>query len=125
MDSYPASLPSPAALQYVRRERRAVSEIPGLTAARARSRELIRDARAEWVYSPEQMAIWKAWFDDTLKLGLCTFSVALPVRGGWQTLAVRYRTETVRLEHQAHGIYRVQASLEVSARIVDDSSSSV
>lgn len=111
---YPASLPEPAAFPFSPRERRVASPQPGLTELRARAREQIVDAKgARWIYTPEQMEVWRAWFKNTLRNGQCWFAVTLPGRGGWQTRVARYVSGTVR-EHKGAGCFEVSADLEIN-----------
>lgn len=110
---YPASLPVPARWDAVPRERRALSAIPGLPGTRVRGRDRITDAEAEWVYTPEHMAVWRPWYSDDIVLGQKWFVASLPGPGGFVDRLVRFRTETLRLEHAARGIYRVSATMEV------------
>lgn len=113
---YPSALPAPLKWDMVPRERRARSGIDGKPATRNRQRDRIVDVQAQWLYTPEQMAVWVPWFETTLVLGLCWWYARLPGPGGWQLRVVHYRTETIRREHVAKGIYRISATLEQRGR---------
>ena len=111
---YPASLPPPSALPIAARERRAVPSGAGNEAPRARARDAIVDAQAvRWVYSPEEMATWRAWFQDTLLEGQLWFAATLPGRGGWATRVARYIGEELQLAHLGAGIWEVTCRLEL------------
>ncbi len=119
MNIYPEGLPAPVRWDANARERRARSSIPGRPEARQRSAYRLLDVSAEWVYSAEQMAVWRPWFQETLSFGLQWFTASLPGYGGWLDRPARYRPNTLKLEHIASGIYRVSIDLEVrQARIV-------
>lgn len=112
--AYPSVLPGPQApLRLVPRERRAVPGIEGAFAPRSRQRDFSGGLyEATWVYSPSEMAIWRAWFQDDLLYGHRWFADELPLDGGFSTRVVRYVGEQ-RREHLAVGIYRITATLEV------------
>jgi hypothetical protein len=112
--AYPPALPVPAGYPFVPRERRAVSPQPGLTQHRTRAREQIVDVKGvRWVYSPAQMAAWRAWYEDTLLNGQLWFAVSLPGDGGWRTRVARYVSGTVR-DSEGAGFFTVTADLEVN-----------
>jgi hypothetical protein len=113
---YPASLPAPQRWIGVPRERRALSAQPGNTQLRGRSRDLLQDIDAQWIYEPEQMEVWRAWFDDTLIKGQRWFALTILGAGGWISRTVRFRTGSVRREHVSHGVFRVSARLEQRGR---------
>lgn len=111
---YPAALPAPAGYPFMPRERRAASPQPGPTQLRGRSREQIVDVKGvRWVYSPAQMAAWRAWFEDTLQNGQLWFAVSLPGDGGWRTRVARYVGGTVR-DSEGAGFFTVTADLEIN-----------
>lgn len=115
--SYPTALPAPASFPFVLRDRRAASQQPGQQQLRARSRERVIDAKGvRWVYTPAQMEVWRAWFEDTLLDGQRWFSVSLPGRGGWTQRVARYVNGTVR-DHKGAGFFEVTADLEISPRL--------
>lgn len=116
---YPASLPAPAAWPTVARERRAGSDGDGIKAApRARSRDRIADVEVQWFYTPAQMAVWVAWYEQTLLNGARWFAVRAPGPGGWLQRVCRYRTATVKREPLGGGHWRVSAQLEQRGRSV-------
>jgi hypothetical protein len=111
---YPAGLPSPQApLRLVPAPRRAASSIEGKVNVRNRQRDFAGGRyEAQWLYTPEQMATWRAWYEDTLLYGQLWFAATLPLDGGMAIRVVKYVGEE-RREHLARGIYRVTRSLEV------------
>ena len=111
---YPSSLPPPAGYPFAPRERRAVPQGAGNEETRARARDAIVDAQTvRWRYSPEEMAIWREWFQDTLLEGQLWFSATLPGRGGWATRVARYIGEQLQLTHLGAGCWEVSCRLEL------------
>jgi hypothetical protein len=114
---YPAGLPRMQLWPAVSRERRAGSGGEGIKAApRARSRDRIADIDAQCVYNPAQMAVWAAWYEQTLLNGARWFAIKAPGPGGWLQRVCRYRTATVRREPLGGGQWRVSAQLEQRGR---------
>lgn len=109
---YPAVLPGPSAWATAGPDRRAGSSLPGNSAQRARWRDRVRDVDAQWIYTAEEMAVWVAWFDETLLKGQRLFTASVPGDGGLQDRALRYRVSSVRREALARGNYRVSARLQ-------------
>jgi hypothetical protein len=115
---YPPTLPGPSGgWDGEPIERRAVSALPSSAVApRGRSRDRIEDIAAQWIYSPEEMAVWRAWYEDTLLDGCRWFAKEAPGVGGWVDRVLRFRTATVRREHLGAGIFRVSAQLQQRGR---------
>ena len=113
--AYPAGLPPPQApLRLVPRERRAATAIEGRLTARNRQRDFAgaRYEAVSWLYSPAEMATWRAWYEGTLLHGQCWFAASLPLDGGFATRVVRYVGEQQR-SHVGRGIFRVSSALEI------------
>ena len=83
---------------------------------RIRFRERAYDVQAEWIYTPAEMAIWKAWFEGTLESQVARlkyFNAPLPGRGGGRIERVaRYMSPPKRV-HISHGHWRITADLFV------------
>lgn len=111
---YPAGLPMPQSpVRLVPRERRALPIEGGAFEPRNRQRDFAGAVyEASWIYAPEEMAVWRAWYEDELLHGLLRFTADLPLDGGISSRVVRYIGEQ-RREHLGRGIYRVSAQLEV------------
>jgi hypothetical protein len=115
--AYPTSLPGPGQWVTVARERRAQSQGDGVKSApRARSVDRIADIEARWVYSPDEMAVWVPWYEDTLLDGTRWFAVTAPGPGGHLVRVCRFRARTVRRERLGGGNWAVSALLEQRGR---------
>lgn len=111
---YPSVLPPPLhPLSVVPRERRALPPEGAAFEPRGRQRDFAGAAyEATWVYSPDEMEVWRLWYQDDLLYGLRRFSAMLPLHGGHSSRVVRYIGEQ-RREHLGRGIYRISSQLEV------------
>jgi hypothetical protein len=58
------------------------------------------------------MAVWSAWYANTLLNGMRWFSMTAPGAGGFATRVVRFRTNSLRKEYIGNGVYRVSARLQ-------------
>lgn len=116
--AYPTELPPPSSgWSVVTRERAARSTLPGNPQARRRWRDAISDvASASWHYSADEMAIWRAWWQDTLLDGQLWFAKQAPGAGGWIDRVMRFRPASVRVQPLGNGACRVSAQLEVRGR---------
>ncbi len=108
---YPSALPGPMPGTLTPRDRRAASSIDGPLQARARQRDFA-GARSQYafVYTPQEMAVWREFYDTTLRAGRRWFGIALPGRGGLEQRVVRYVSVSESL--LGAGIYRVDAAFE-------------
>jgi hypothetical protein len=108
---YPESLPCAQPGAFAPRDRRAVSGIDGPLQMRARQRDLAgTPSQYTFTYTADQMAIWRAWYQDTLLNGRRWFRINLPGRAGMQPRIARYQSMSESL--LGLGIYRVTASFE-------------
>lgn len=112
LPAYPISLPAPApGGGFAPRARLAESGLDWQTQRRPRQRDWSgTKSRHTFVYSPAQMAVWRAWWRDDLLQGARWFVQQLPGDGGMAPRTVRYLD--VRQTLLSAGIYRVEASLE-------------
>ena len=109
--AYPSSLPGPMPGSFAPRPRRAASPLEGPLQQRGRQRDAAGLAsQYTYVYTPEQMAAWLAWYRSTLIDGRRWFAHTLPGRGGMAARVVRYLDVSQQL--LGAGIYRVTASFE-------------
>jgi hypothetical protein len=115
---YPTALPPlSVGLAAMPRERAARSTLAGDPQARARWRDGITDVEAAtWIYSAEEMAIWRPWFHTMLRDGQLRFSAVLAGPGGHIARVVRYRPDTVKVNPLGAGHCRVAAQLEIRGR---------
>ena len=118
MAAWPATLPIPLAAGYrllpVDPVDRTDMEVG---AARARRRTQARQDRVgvAWLFRPEQMAAFRAWYDDPAGAagGAAWFSVRIDVGGGAsETVEARF-AEIWQGERIRGGWFRVAATLEV------------
>lgn len=86
--------------------------MPGATALRVRSRDVVPDVEVEWSYSADEMTTWNEWYRDTLLDGQMWFEAEAPGAGGWIDRALRFRTRSLRLELIGNGNFRVSARLQ-------------
>ena len=114
---YPDALPGPAPATASPRPRRAESSLDGPVQARARQRDVAGAQRQlSWVYTADEMAIWREWYDTTLSSGRFWFIAYLPGVGGLdRPKLVRYLTVSEAL--LGGGLYRVTATLELRANL--------
>jgi hypothetical protein len=115
---YPASLPGPSSWVVQGPDRRASSSLPGNAAHRARWRDRIVNVEAQWLYAADEMATWRAWYEDVLLYGQRRFAATVPGAGGFVERVLRHRTSSVRREALGNGTYRVSATLEQRGRAV-------
>lgn len=115
---YPSTLPAPqAGWAAVLRERAVRSAIAGDPKARRRWRDAIADVSpATWTYTPDEMAVWRPWWHETLIDGQLWFQAAAPGAGGVIARVMRFRPASVQVEALGRGIARVTAQLEVRGR---------
>lgn len=119
---YPASLPCPMPGSFTPRQRRAASSIDGPLQQRARQRDAAgMTSQYTYVYTPAQMAVWLAWYRETLLSGRRWFAADLPGRDGMVQRIVRYTS--VRQQLLGAGIYRVEATFEQRGASMDVSAS--
>ena len=120
--SYPATLPGPVAWRHKRYESREMRNLrEPANANRLRFRDYGAEAQVEWVYTPAQMAIWKAWCEGALATQLARlrwFSAPLPGRGGPFVVRVARYMAPPRRTHFAVGYWRVSAVLCVRGNTV-------
>lgn len=109
---YPTTLPAPSLWGGVARERRALSGPPGNTQLRNRTRDALNDIDSGWMYTSAEMAIWRAWYEDTLLDGMRWFAITVPGAGGWIQRVAKFRTKTLRAEYLGSGVYRVSAQMQ-------------
>lgn len=112
---YPPDLPGPAPGSFAPRSRRAGSSLDGAPQSRARQRDVAGlQQQLSWVYTPDEMALWRAWYETTLSQGRYWFAAYLPgLRGLKRPKLVRYLTKSEQL--LGSGLYRVTATLELRA----------
>lgn len=112
---YPPDLPGPAPGTLTPRGRRAGSSLDGAPQSRARQRDVAGlQQQLSWVYTPDEMALWRAWYETTLSQGRYWFAAYLPgLRGLKRPKLVRYLTMSEQL--LGSGLYRVTATLELRA----------
>lgn len=112
---YPPDLPGPAPGTLAPRGRRAGSSLDGAPQSRARQRDVAGgQQQLSWTYTPEEMTIWRAWYETTLSQGRYWFAAYLPgLRGLKRPKLVRYLTKSEQL--LGNGLYRVTATLEMRA----------
>lgn len=115
LGTYPATLPGVLPGSYTARGRLAQSEIPGSVALRRRFADPSGSRfAASWSYSPEQMAIWRTWFDTTLRRGQLWFLIELPGRSGMVPTPARF--VEVTQDRKDGGEYLVTATLQLRGR---------
>lgn len=113
--AYPSSLPGPMPGNFTPRQRRRVSPIDGPPQQRAHQRDGAGlQSEYTYVYTPAEMAVWRAWYRDTLLQGRRWFAHNLPGRAGMVPRVVRYRD--VQQQLLGAGIYRVSAGFEQRGR---------
>lgn len=108
---YPAELPGPMPGGFEPRPRRRTSPLEGPLQQRAHQRDAAGMAsQYAYIYTAEQMAVWRDWYRDTLLDGRRWFVHSLPGAGGMVSRVVRYRS--VQQQLLGSGIYRVSAGFE-------------
>lgn len=120
--AYPSTLPGPTGWRHKRIESRQLRDLRDpANVNRLRARDYGANAQAEWIYTPAEMAIWKAWFEGVLSTQaarLRWFTARLPGRGGASTRVVRYMGPPQR-QHVGQGNWRVTANLYVRGLAVN------
>jgi hypothetical protein len=117
--SYPSTLPPPSGGGWVvaLRDPVARSSLPGNPQARRRWGDAVADVTsATWHYSAAEMAVWRAWWHETLLDGQLWFAKEAPGAGGWVDRVMRFRPASVRVQPLGNGACRVSAQLEQRGR---------
>lgn len=110
--TYPSTLPGPSGWGGTPFERRAVSPLPGNTQLRGRWRDALQDIDARWFFTAPEMAIWVAWYEQTLRKGMLWFAATVPGSGGFISRVLKYRTNTVKRTLLGNGVFEVTARLQ-------------
>lgn len=110
--SYPSALSGPSKWVIKGVDKRASSSLREPSSShRARSRDKVDVATSEWMYTSDEIGIWKNWFRDTLIKGQRWFSADVP--GVTGTKVIRYRLSTLRRMNLGNGVFLVSAEMEV------------
>lgn len=114
---YPDTLPGPAPGTASPRVRRLGSSLDGPVQSRPRQRDVAGGQRQiSWLYTPDEMAVWRDWYTTTLSDGRFWFVAYLAGVGGLdRPKLVRYLTVSEQL--LGSGLYRVTATLELRANL--------
>jgi len=110
--AYPSTLPGPQPGAYALPNRRAASSLPGPLQQRSRQWDLSGGQRTHtFIYTAEQMGVWRTWWRDTLLQGRRWFTLSLPGYEGMTPRVVRYLEVSQSLI--GAGVYAVEARLEL------------
>lgn len=109
---YPSTLPAPSGWNGTPFERRAASPLPGNTQLRGRWRDALQDIDARWFFTAPEMAIWVAWYEQTLLNGMLWFAATVPGSGGFILRVLKYRTSTVKRTLLGNGVFEVTARMQ-------------
>jgi hypothetical protein len=113
--AFPLSLPAIRPGSFRARSRLASGDLPGPVALRRRFEDAAgSEFNVSWSFTPAQMTVFRAWYEDTLLDGELWFAVSLPGRGGFSTRIARFmEMEQQRIDA---GQYNIQATLELRGR---------
>lgn len=109
---YPSTLPGLSGWGGTPFERRAISPLPGNTQLRGRWRDALQEIDARWFFNATEMAIWVAWYEQTLLNGMLWFAATVPGAGGFVSRVLKYRTSTVKRTLLGNGVFEVTARLQ-------------
>lgn len=113
---YPTSLPGPSAAPLTPAERRSLSDLPGARNARINQRDYLAYQRIDWPpMTRTEMAMFRAWWHDTLLEGAAWFAAEWPLPAGMVAGVRKFIAEPTR-QYIGGGGWRQSAACEVRGR---------